>query len=78
MIEMGLFTKDQSLMEIGVILADVHITYFEANYFGQNIKVGVHAAKLIDVHVRAFEFLDFLVHLTTCLPLRHREHRDSF
>ncbi|MEP0805793.1 MAG: acyl-CoA thioesterase [Chloroflexota bacterium] len=46
MIELGLFTKDQSFMEIGVILADVHITYHEPVYFGQKIKVGVHAAKL--------------------------------
>lgn len=46
MIELGLFTKDQSFMEIGVILADVHITYHEPVYFGQRIKVGVHAAKL--------------------------------
>jgi acyl-CoA thioester hydrolase len=44
MIELGLFTKDQSFMEIGVILADIHIAYFEPIYFGQNIKVGVHAA----------------------------------
>jgi acyl-CoA thioester hydrolase len=44
MIELGLFTKDQSFMKIGVILADVHITYFEPIYFGQNIKVGVHVA----------------------------------
>jgi acyl-CoA thioester hydrolase len=46
MIELGLFSKDQSFMEIGVILADVHIAYFEPIYFGQNIKVGVHAAKI--------------------------------
>jgi acyl-CoA thioester hydrolase len=46
MIELGLFTKDQSFMEIGVILADIHSTYFEPIYFGQNIKVGVHVAKL--------------------------------
>jgi acyl-CoA thioester hydrolase len=46
MIKLGLFTKDQSFMEIGIILADVHITYFEPVYFGQKIKVGVHAAKL--------------------------------
>ena len=46
MIELGLFTKDQSFMEIGIILADVHITYFEPVYFGQNIKVGVHVTKL--------------------------------
>lgn len=46
LMELGLFTKDQSFMEIGVILADVHITYLEPIYFGQNIKVGVHIAKL--------------------------------
>ena len=46
LIELGLFTKNQSFMEIGVILADVHVTYLEPVYFGQNIKVGVHVAKL--------------------------------
>jgi acyl-CoA thioester hydrolase len=46
MIELGLFTRDQSFMQIGVIVADVHITYLEPIYFGQNIRVGVHAAKL--------------------------------
>ena len=46
LIELGLFTKDQSFMEVGVILADVHITYLEPIYFGQNIKVGVHPVKM--------------------------------
>jgi acyl-CoA thioester hydrolase len=46
MIELGLFTKDQSFMEIGVILADVRITYLELVYFGQKIKVGVQAVTL--------------------------------
>jgi acyl-CoA thioester hydrolase len=46
MIELGLFTSDQSFMEIGVILADVHIAYLEPIYFGQKIKVGVHASRL--------------------------------
>ncbi|MCC6498636.1 MAG: acyl-CoA thioesterase [Anaerolineales bacterium] len=46
LVELGLFTKDQSFMEIGVILADVHITYFEPVYFGQRVKVGVHVSKL--------------------------------
>jgi acyl-CoA thioester hydrolase len=45
-INMGLFTRDQSFMELGVILADVHIAYREPIYFGQNIRVGVHIAKL--------------------------------
>jgi acyl-CoA thioester hydrolase len=46
MIELGLFTRDQSFMEIGVILADVRITYLEPVYFGQKIKVGVQAVTL--------------------------------
>src|SRR3989304_1636590 len=46
MLELGLFTKDQSFMEIGVILADIHITYLAPIYYGEQIKVGVHAAKL--------------------------------
>ncbi len=45
MVELGLFTKDQSFMEIGVILADVHITYLEPIYFGRKVKVGVHVSK---------------------------------
>ena len=44
--ELGIFTKDQSFMELGVIVADVHLTYLAPIYFGQKIKVGVHVAKL--------------------------------
>jgi acyl-CoA thioester hydrolase len=46
LVELGLFTKDQSFMEIGVILADVHITYFAPIYYGEHIKVGVRVVKL--------------------------------
>lgn len=46
MIELGLFTKDQSFMKIGAIVADVHITYLAPVYFGQNIKVGVCTARI--------------------------------
>ncbi len=45
-IQMGFFTKDQSFMEIGVIVADVHLTYLAPVYFGQNVKVGVRVVKL--------------------------------
>lgn len=45
-IGLGLFSTDQSFMEIGVIIADIHITYLEPIYFGKDIKVGVHVAKL--------------------------------
>lgn len=46
MINLGLFTKDQSFMKIGVIVADVHITYLAPVYFGQDIKIGVRTAKI--------------------------------
>ena len=46
LIELGLFTKDQSFMEIGVILADLHISYFEPVYFGQKVKIGVNISRL--------------------------------
>jgi acyl-CoA thioester hydrolase len=46
MIELGLFTRNQSFMEIGVILADVHITYLQPIHFGQNIQVGVRVKKM--------------------------------
>jgi len=45
-IHLGLFAKGQSFMEVGVILADVHITYLESIYYGQNIKAGVRAIRL--------------------------------
>lgn len=45
-VQLGLFTRDQSFMELGIILADVHITYLAPVYYGQNIKVGVHVSKL--------------------------------
>jgi acyl-CoA thioester hydrolase len=46
MIDLGLFSKDQSFMEIGVILADIHITYLAPIHFGEKIKVGVHVTKM--------------------------------
>jgi acyl-CoA thioester hydrolase len=45
-IRLGIFTTDQSFMELGIILADVHITYLAPVYYGQNIKVGVRVVKL--------------------------------
>jgi acyl-CoA thioester hydrolase len=45
-IHLGLFSKDQSFMEIGVILADAHITYLAPVYFGTKAKVGVRATKI--------------------------------
>jgi|SRR5687768_11297482 acyl-CoA thioester hydrolase len=46
LVELGLFTKGHSFMEIGVILADIHITYLAPIYFGEPVKVGVQVVKM--------------------------------
>lgn len=43
--ELGLFSKDQSFTEIGVIIADLHIQYHEPVFWGMPIRVGVRTAK---------------------------------
>jgi len=46
LIHLGLFRKDQSFMEAGVILADAHITYLAPIHYGDDVKVGVRTSKL--------------------------------
>ncbi len=46
LIQLGLFSKDQSFMEVGVIIADIHITYHDTAHYGDTIKVGVRTAKI--------------------------------
>ena len=43
---LGLFSKDQSFMDIGVIIADIHIQYRAPVFWGAHVKVGVRAAKI--------------------------------
>jgi acyl-CoA thioester hydrolase len=44
--ELGLFSKGQSFMDIGVIVADIHIKYRLPVYLGAAIKAGVRTAKI--------------------------------
>src|SRR5512142_1320449 len=46
MIALGLFTRDQSFMKVGIIVADIHITYLAPIRFGQNVRGGVRTAKI--------------------------------
>jgi len=41
---LGLFSKGQSFMDIGVIVADIHIKYLAPVYLGAAIKIGVRTA----------------------------------
>jgi acyl-CoA thioester hydrolase len=46
LIQLGLFSRDQSFMEIGVVIADIHIAYHAPIHYDDNIKVGVKTIKL--------------------------------
>jgi acyl-CoA thioester hydrolase len=45
-VELGIFGKDQSFMEIGMIVADIHISYHMPVHWGDPITVGVRTSKL--------------------------------
>jgi acyl-CoA thioester hydrolase len=45
-VELGLFTKDQSFADIGVIIADIHIKYQAPVFWGTSVKIGVRTAKV--------------------------------
>ncbi len=43
---LGLFTKDQSFLEIGIILAEAQVTYKAPVYFGTPARVGVRVSRI--------------------------------
>lgn len=45
-VNLGMFGKDQSFMEIGFIVADIHITYHTPVHWGDPIKVGVRTSRI--------------------------------
>lgn len=46
LVQLGLFHKEQSFMEIGVIVADIHITYHKPIHWVDPVKTGVRVAKI--------------------------------
>jgi len=46
LVELGLFGMDQSFMEIGIILADIHITFHAPVHWGDPVQVGVRTSKI--------------------------------
>jgi len=46
LVQLGLFRKDQSFMEIGVVIADIHIAYKSPVHYGDAVKVGVRTTKM--------------------------------
>ena len=46
LIKLGLFSADQSFMDLALIVADIHIKYLAPTHFGEEIKVGARTAKI--------------------------------
>jgi acyl-CoA thioester hydrolase len=46
LVQLGLFSRDQSFMEIGVVIADIHIAYHAPTHYDDNIKIGVRTKKI--------------------------------
>jgi acyl-CoA thioester hydrolase len=46
LINLGLFTKDQSFLEIGIIIAEATVTFKAPVYFGTQARMGVRVSRL--------------------------------
>lgn len=46
LMHLGLFDKDQSFMDVGIILADAHVTFISAVQWKQDVRVGVRTSRL--------------------------------
>ena len=46
LIQLGLFNRDQSFMDVGIIIADIHITFQTPARYDDRIKIGVRTSKI--------------------------------
>lgn len=46
LIHLGLFSKDQSFLDVGIIIADAKITFLDPIQFGQDVRVGVRVSRI--------------------------------
>jgi acyl-CoA thioester hydrolase len=46
LVHLGLFNKGQSFLEVGIILADAHITYLAPVLFGMDVRIHVGVTRL--------------------------------
>lgn len=46
LIELGLFGREQSFMEVGVVIADIHIRYHAPIHYHHTIQAGVRTVKI--------------------------------
>ena len=46
LVKLGLFSMQQSFLDIGVIIADIHIKYHAPVIWGESVKTGVRTTKI--------------------------------
>ena len=46
LIHLGLFSKDQSFLDVGIIIADAKVTFLDPIHFGQEVRVGVRVSRI--------------------------------
>ena len=46
LIHLRLFSKDQSFLDVGIIIADAKLTFLAPVYFGQDVRVGVRVSRI--------------------------------
>jgi acyl-CoA thioester hydrolase len=46
LVHLGLFSKGHSFLEVGIILADAHVTFLTPVLFGMEVRVGVRVTRL--------------------------------
>jgi len=46
LIQLDLFTKRQSFLDVGILLADAHVTFLAPVLFGMDVRVSVRVSKL--------------------------------
>jgi acyl-CoA thioester hydrolase len=46
LIQLGLFAKDQSFLDVGIILADARVTYLVPVRWGMDVRVGARVTRL--------------------------------
>ncbi len=56
--ELGLFSKNQSFMDIGLIIADIHIKYRAPVYLGAAVKVGVQIPAIGNKSITVLETVE--------------------
>jgi acyl-CoA thioester hydrolase len=82
LIHLGLFSKDQSFLDVGIIIADAKVTFLSPVYFGQDVQVGVRVSCIgnksltMDYHVvNGADRRELATGSTTLVAYDYHEHQ---